>query len=53
MMMTISTLFWQIMFILLFIDAGLEPLAWFAGGIVFMFWVDEIVSAKEIHNEQR
>ena len=52
-MRAINALLWQVAAILLLIIAGLEPLAWFVGGIVFMFWFGVIVLAKEIHNEQR
>ena len=48
-----NALLWQVAVILLLIIADLEPLAWFVGGIVFMFWFGVIVLAKEIHNEQR
>ena len=48
-----ALLLWQVAVILLLIIAGLEPLAWFVGGIVFMFWISVIVLAKDIHNEQR
>ena len=52
-MRAINALLWQVAVILLLIIADLEPLAWFVGGIVFMFWISVIVLAKEIHNEQR
>ena len=52
-MRAINALLWQVAAILLLIIAGLEPLAWFVGGIVFMFWFGVIVLAKEISNEQR
>ena len=52
-MRAINALLWQVAVILLLIIADLEPLAWFVGGIVFMFWFGVIVLAKEIHNEQR
>ena len=52
-MRAINALLWQVAVILLLVVADLEPLAWFVGGIVFMFWFGVIVLAREIHNEQR
>ena len=52
-MRMINALLWQIAFILLLVYTGLDPLAWFAGGMAAMFWFIVVILAKEVSNEQR
>ena len=52
-MRMINALLWQIAFILLLVYAGFDAFAWFAGGMVAMFWFIVVILAKEVSNEQR
>ena len=49
-MRAINALLWQVAVILLLIVAGLEPLAWFVGGLVFMFWFGVAILAKGVRD---
>ncbi len=52
-MRLINALLWQVAFILLLVYLGLDSFAWFAGGMVAMFWFIVAILAKEVSNEQR
>ncbi len=52
-MEAISTLIWQVAFILLLVYLGLDSFAWFAGGMVAMFWFIVVILVKGVDNEQR
>mgnify|MGYP001087480646 CR=1 FL=1 len=52
-MRMLNALLWQIAFMLLLVYAGFDAFAWFAGGMMAMFWFIVIILAKDIHNEQR
>ena len=52
-MRMLNALLWQIAFILLLVYAGFDAFAWFAGGMMAMFWFIVVILAKDIHNEQR